>query len=272
MRFVRRFYWWLLNLMGSLPTVLLFLRDKDVGGEYGIGFREKLRLLRSFRRNAGEIETLSTLLEHLELASAILRVPWSTEGDVIECGCYVGGSSVNLSLVCALVGRRLIVCDSFEGLPEPEEYDRAHFAVHTGHTDEYEKGLFAATLDVAKDNIGRFGDLASCDFIVGFFEESLRDLRTKVVVAFLDVDLIDSVKPCITAIWPNLQEGCRIYVHEARNLALSSVFFDAEWWQSALQVAPPGLVGAGSGLALRAIWGSELGYAQKTSRAEQQPV
>ena len=39
------------------------------------------------------------------------------EGVVVECGCFLGGSTANLSLVCEVVGRELIVYDSFEGLP-----------------------------------------------------------------------------------------------------------------------------------------------------------
>ena len=46
-------------------------------------------------------------------------MPPELKGDVVECGCYLGGSSVNISLVCALTGRRLLIYDSFEGLPEP---------------------------------------------------------------------------------------------------------------------------------------------------------
>jgi O-methyltransferase len=56
----------------------------------------------------------------MELASAVLQVPRSTPGSVVECGCYVGGSTANLSLVCAATGRKLIIFDSFQGLPEPK--------------------------------------------------------------------------------------------------------------------------------------------------------
>jgi O-methyltransferase len=250
-------------LLISFPTLLQFLFDKEIGGAYGVGVRKKLRLVRAFRRNAKAIEILSSGIEHLELAAAILRVPPSVEGDVIECGCYVGGSSVNLSLTCSLVGRRLVICDSFEGLPEPDDYDREHPAPHAGHTDVYYKGRFAAPLELVKENLGRYGDLSVCEFVVGFFEDTLAGLDRKIVVGFLDVDLIDSLKPCLTAIWPNLQDERRLYVHEARSLSLVSIFFDAPWWQDNLGEGAPGFVGAGSGLPLATPDGSELGYAQK---------
>lgn len=250
------------SLLIALPTLLRFVFDKRIGGAYGVGVRKKLELVRAFRRNATSIEVLSAGVEHIELAGAILRIPPGVPGDVIECGCYVGGSSTNLSLTCALVGRRLVICDSFEGLPEPSEDDREHVSPHIGYTDVYYKGRFAASLDTVKDNIGRFGDLSVCDFVVGFFEHTLPGLDRPIAMGFLDVDFVDSLKPCITGIWPNLHEDSRLYVHEARSLSLVSVFFDVGWWRENLGIGAPGFIGAGSGLPLTS-GGSELGYAQK---------
>ncbi len=254
----------------TLPVVVDFLRTREIGAAYGVGPWRKLELLGRFRRNIRRVSTLSDFREHMELAAAILRVPPSVEGDVVECGCYVGGSSVNLSLVCALVGRRLLICDSFEGLPEPDEHDRVHVAVHGGHVDTYYKGRFAAPLEVVRRNLARCGDLSVCDFRVGFFDKTMGDLDRPVVMAFLDVDLIDSLKPCLAGLWPRLQDGCRAYVHEARNLPLVAVFFDGPWWWKTLGQAPPGFVGSGVGLPLGMAtkWGSELGYARKDARSE----
>ena len=53
-------------------------------------------------------------------------------GVVVECGCFMGGSTANLSLVCGIVGRGLIVYDSFEGLPRPTPGDRFATARPTG--------------------------------------------------------------------------------------------------------------------------------------------
>ena len=37
---------------------------------------------------------------HLAMAVKLLEIPPEVEGVVVECGCYVGGSSANLSLAC----------------------------------------------------------------------------------------------------------------------------------------------------------------------------
>lgn len=254
------------SLYLSLPAILAFLTSKDIGSDYGVGFGAKLKLLIRFCWNRRKVETLSDFREHMELAAAILRIPRDLEGKVVECGCYMGGSTINLSLVCKLTGRELLVFDSFEGLPEPQEYDRWHHAVHVQHTDIYYKGRFAASQEAVERNIAKFGSLGICEFRAGYYEETMRDIEDSVALAFLDVDLIDSLKPCLKGLWPKLGDDCRIYVHEALNLALVSVFFDQEWWRENLCQDAPGFVGSGVGLPLGIgkKHGSELGYAQNT--------
>jgi len=253
----------------SLSAVTLFLTSSEVGGEYGIGFTKKLRLLYRFHRNTQRILTLSDVREHMELAAAVLRVPKAAAGSVVEAGCYVGGSTANLSLVCAMTGRKLIVFDSFEGLPEPKEYDKWHHAIHAGHTDVYFKGRFAAAREVVEQNVARFGNIDACEFRAGYYSETMSSVSEPIVMAFLDVDLIDSLKPCLTGLWPNLVPGGRIYTHEARNLVFIALYFDQAWWREALNEDAPGFVGSGVGLPLGmdALWGSELGYAQKEKEA-----
>lgn len=252
-----------IRLLLKFPLIFQFILRRDLRSEYSIGPCYRVRIVSRVLANTKRLPTLSSGLEHLEMVSEIFRIPPSIVGDVIECGCYLGGSSANLSLACSRVNRQLVICDSFQGLPEPSEYDRRHFSVFDQHTDIYEKGRFAASLEDVKSNIDRRGKLAVCEFEVGFFEDTLQHLDRQYVLAFLDVDLVDSLKPCLLAIWPRLQDGCRVYVHEARSLSFVSLFFDSTWWRENLGEDAPGLVGAGAGLPLEAIFGSDLGYAQK---------
>lgn len=251
----------------KLPYLIAFATTREIGESYGVGLFEKLRLIARFYRNTRRVETLSSVVEHLELAAELLRMSPQVEGGVIECGCYVGGSSVNLSLACAMVGRRLVICDSFQGLPAPSDYDKSHPVPHRKDVEEYHEGQFAASLDVVRGNLERYGRIDVCEFKVGFFDESLRGLDLPVAMAFLDVDLIDSLRPCLTAIWPKLSATGHLYVHEAGDLDLVATFFEGDWWERELGEAPPGFIGAGTGLPLMPLVGSELGYAQKSPPA-----
>lgn len=252
-----------LRAMRTFPTLLAFLLKRSIGAGYGVGLPRKALLVARFWRNHRRLETLSDVIEHVELAAAVLSVPPAVDGVLVECGCYLGGSTANLSLVADLVGRRLVVFDSFQGLPELIEDDREHPTPFSDHVDVYEEGRFAASLASVRENIRRYGRLDICDFVPGFFEDTMVGFDSPTVCAFLDVDLVGSLKPCLAAIWPRLRSGCRVYVHEAQSLKLAAVFFDADWWTAALAEQPPGLIGAGTGLPLAAGVGSQLGYALK---------
>src|SRR5258708_2453695 len=67
-----------------------------------------------------------------------------TPGDIAEFGCFKGASTAKLSLAAAAVGKRLLVFDSFEGLPEPEPWDAEH---HIERPRTFRAGEYAGTLD-----------------------------------------------------------------------------------------------------------------------------
>lgn len=254
------------RLLRTSPTLLEFLLEG--GGEaFGAGVHTRAKLVARFRRNHRALETLSDVIEHVELARAVLAVPPAVEGVVVECGCYLGGSTVNLSLAAALAGRRLLVFDSFQGLPPPSEADARHPTPFSNWVDVYHEGRFAASLQTVQENVARLGRVDVCDFVPGFFEETMPFLAEPVVCAFLDVDLVDSLKPCLAALWPRLAPGCRLYVHEAQSMKLASVFFDSDWWEETVGEPAPGLIGAGTGLPLAAGVGSLLGYVEKGAAA-----
>lgn len=247
-----------------MPLLLLYFFRKEVGKEYGVGFWRKIVLLRAFRRNVRNIPSASDWQEHAAMAARILQIPRAWQGDVIECGSYKGASTANLSLVCALTGRKLIVCDSFEGLPDPSDNDRFHVQKIKGKHKEYKKGEYAGTLEEVRANIERYGNITVCEFIKGYFEETLPSLRQRAfVLIFLDVDLIASLKTCLRFLWHCLVPGCPLFSHEAQDLDFISLFFDKEWWRNELGVHAPFFVGAGTGLPLAIGKGSSLGYTEK---------
>ena len=51
----------------------------------------------------------------------ILSLDRGTDGCIVEAGCYKGGSSAKLSIAAKMTNRRLLVFDSFAGLPHDEE-------------------------------------------------------------------------------------------------------------------------------------------------------
>lgn len=234
----------------SSPVLLAEYFHPETGSEYGVGLREKLVLAGRMLANNRRIQTGSTFLEHLVMATKILNVPADVEGGIVECGCYKGGSTANLSLVAARCGRRLDVFDSFEGMPDPAPGDESHTLVASQQVHTYEAGSWRATLEEAQANVSQYGDGSVCHFHVGYFEETLATYDRDCVVAFLDVGLRESAETCLAALWPLLGDGSYLFTHEAKHMEIASLFFDREWWRDTLDREPPGLVGAGSGLGL----------------------
>ena len=123
-------------------------------------------------------------------------------GDVIECGAFKGYSACCLSWVCDYLGRRLIVADSFEGLPQNE-------------TDPYyEKGDFRGDFEEVTRNIASLGRIGCVDFVRGFFNESLQEINRPLCMIWMDVDLYESTMDVMNHLYDHLSVGGVIFSHE----------------------------------------------------------
>jgi O-methyltransferase len=160
----------------------------------------------------------------------------------VECGTFKGGTAASLSLACRLVGRKLVICDSFEGLPPADPRDRGAAGYHAGQ--------YAGALEEVKANIARYGDISVCEFVKGWFEDTLPDLADPIALAFLDVDLDASLNTCVLNLWPRLVDEGYIFIDEFVNVDYCSLFYSERYWKAHFDRTPPGMIGAGTGLAL----------------------
>jgi len=233
------------------------------GAAYGVDAPRRAQLVRAFQRITRNVESGTPWLVHVALAEALLRVPREQPGVVVECGAWQGASSAALSLVCAAVDRRLVVCDSFAGLPD--EGERRHVGLHTGVYGHYRAGMFAGTQEEVAANVAAYGAPDRVEYVPGLFADTLTTLAGPVAFGFLDVDLAGSTRDCLRALWPLLNEGACLYADDAGDLEVVQVYFDTAWWKAELGCAAPGFVGSGCGLPLRPGY-SSLGYTRKLTR------
>jgi O-methyltransferase len=242
------------------PEVIRFL-DPAIGADYDISVPEKLDFIGKVYRNSSRPDSLSSFLEQLALVRAVFSIPSSCEGAVAEFGCFKGYSTATLSLACRRTGRRLFVFDSFEGLPDPGN-PLTH--LHDGSVLTYQKGELAGSLDEVKANVTRYGAIEVCEFVKGFFENTLplRPADEKYCLIFEDADLPSSVKTIIHHAWPRLQDGCTFFTHEARDLEVAKIFFDDDYWRQETGRDAPGMIGSGLGLSYSLI-GSCMGVVVK---------
>ena len=227
----------------TVPLSILFiLSSRRLHPAYKLSVFRKLSLGFRMFLNTLRIRTGTSYKSHLAMALKILETPPDVRGDIVECGTWKGGSAANLSLVCRMTGRKLRIYDSFQGLPTGVAGDR-----EAGY---YKTGDYAGTLDEVRQNIGKGGALECCEFVQGWFEDTLPRLEGPVLLAFLDVDLEASLECCVRHIWPRLTDRGYIFIDEVVGVDYCALFYSERYWQTIFGRTPPGLIGAGAGLPL----------------------
>ncbi|HEY1660959.1 MAG TPA: TylF/MycF/NovP-related O-methyltransferase [Verrucomicrobiae bacterium] len=227
-------------------------------GSNAVGWMERLRIsIRiqwALKNNKGR--SASTLGEQLVLVNAIFEIPKSVPGAIAEFGCYKGLSSVALSIAAKHTGRKLIIFDSFEGLPEPVET-----ISHIADTSKliYKKGDLAGSLEEVRAVVEKYGELSGVEFVKGYFCDTLpkRPKDERYALIFEDADLVESVRDVLRYAWPKLEQGCFFFSHEALDLEVVKLFYSDQFWNSVHGTNAPGLAGAGLGLPIdEGQWGT----------------
>jgi O-methyltransferase len=227
----------------TLPATVLFLFwNPRVHPSYGLSWRRALALAYKMWRTTRNVTTGTSYKAHLAMASKLLEISPAVDGVVVECGCWLGGSTANLSLICEIVGRDLVVYDSFEGLPAPEGDDL--------YAKEEATGLLKGELGVVKENVRRFGAIEQCTFRKGWFRDTLPHHAEPVVLAFLDVDWQASLDDCVTHLWPHLTDRGYVFIDEFVLTDYCALFWSERYWERRFETTPPGLIGSGSGVGI----------------------
>jgi O-methyltransferase len=177
-----------------------------------VNFQEpdRVRILDLVRRIKRERMFLLEGHEAYQLASAVIQTG-KVPGDVIEVGVFQGGSA---KLICELKNdKRLHLCDTFDGLPQPHTID-VRFAI----------GSFKCPLESVQQYLAGYQGVR---FHQGLFPESAPSLReTKFSLAHLDVDLYSSTLGCLEFLYPRMARGGVIISHDYTTAAGVQRAFD----------------------------------------------
>lgn len=168
----------------------------------------------------------------------MLLAPRNEPGCFVEAGCFKGGSTAKFSVIAKMLGRDLVIFDSFEGLPENQE---AHVQSLQGHSIAgwFAGGSFCGSLDEVKNNITRYGEISVCHFVKGFFDDSMPKFTRPILAGFLDVDLASSTKSCLKYLFPLLVKGGVLCSQDGDFPLVMEVFKDAAFWRDEVGIAPP---------------------------------
>jgi len=226
----------------TIPFSLVFLlHSRKIHPAYGMSWRKRILFGLRVVRNKHRILTANSYKPALVMALKLFEMSPEVPGVVVECGTFKGGTAASLSLACKLVGRKLIICDSFEGLPPADPEDRGAAG--------YQAGQYAGALEEVRANIAKYGEIGVCEFVKGWFEDTLPHFDRPVALAFLDVDLDASLNTCVLNLWPHLVDEGYIFIDEFVNLDYCALFYSERYWKEHFGRTPPGMIGAGTGLA-----------------------
>jgi O-methyltransferase len=126
------------------------------------------------------------------------------KGDLVECGCALGGSAALMALTQRRVGglRPLWLFDTFEGLPAPTaddpDYEIADLFTGTCQASVADVQNLFDRLQVAKD----------LHLIKGLFRDTLPGAEVQqIALLHIDGDWYDSVKTCLENLYDKVTPG-----------------------------------------------------------------
>jgi O-methyltransferase len=160
-----------------------------------------------------------------ELVEAVLDE--GVPGDLVETGVWRGGASILMRAILVAHGavdRRVWVCDSFRGLPEP---DVGQFPVDASlkldpdaKRERSMKTVLAVSLDQVKANFEHYGllDEGVC-FLEGWFRDTLPDAPIdQIAVLRVDGDLYESTRDALVHLEPKVSAGGYVIIDDYNGL------------------------------------------------------
>jgi hypothetical protein len=208
-----------------------------------VGALARIDLIRRFIAVTNRTRGYHTLAEMLEVSEHILR---RARPIVVEAGCGHGSSTAKLSLAARAAGGRLLVFDSFRGLP-PNRERHVHL---DGRDIAFRAGAFRATLPAVQRTVARLGAPDVCSFHKGWFADTLPALAGGrwLDVVVLDVDLVESTAACVRELYPRLRPGGVLISLDGQLRATHELFTDASFWRDEVGAdSPPPMRGVGEG-------------------------
>ncbi|UUV07256.1 TylF/MycF family methyltransferase [Ruegeria sp. YS9] len=136
-------------------------------------------------------------------------------GDFVETGVWRGGASIFAKAVLFTYGqndRRVVLCDSFQGLPEPNE----ELYPHDKGSDFHKYDALAVSADSVRANFEKFGLLDdNVVFIEGFFKDTMPLVPSEqIAVLRLDGDMYESTIDPLRHLFGKVSKGGWIIVDD----------------------------------------------------------
>lgn len=186
----------------------------------------RFALVLAFVRVDWNIQHAHRPAEIVAIARAFHDLP---PGDMVEAGCWNGGSTAKFSLLCERFGRRLWVYDSFQGVME---HARASWQYNYA-------GEYAAPETLVRRNVERFGVLSAVAFVAGWFADTLApNPPPAVALAYIDCDVAEGTRDALMGITRTLSPGGVVFTQDYHIPTVRKLLDDPALWQALAVEAP----------------------------------
>ena len=240
-----------------------FINNPQIGKQFGLKYLDKIKILNKLRDSISNIDSATDINIHIILLKHILSLKKNSDGFIVECGAYKGATSIVLSIAAKITGRKLIIYDSFKGLPNSEADIKKRYYPHLKVTGRYKKGMYKGTIEEVTNNLKMYGFIDVCILRPGYFKDTLPKHREKIEFLFMDVDLLSSTKECLIYLWPHLISNGYCFTDDACDMDVAKIWFNDDWWKKNLKFKSPGYIGSGCGIPISPYF-SSLGYSIKS--------
>lgn len=223
---------------GDFGAILNFLRNDNIK----LSLIKRLMVIKQFYLISYKVDCIHTQSEILEYVTSILEMPPTIKGYFVEAGCYKGGSTSKFSIAAALSNRKLVVFDSFKGIPD---HDESHDKNIFGTEAKFDPGSYLGSFEEVKKNIAKFGNLEVCTLIKGWFEDTMSIFHEPLAGVYLDCDLASSTRTCLKYLYPLLEKGGLLFSQDGHLPLVIEVFQNDDFWHKEIGCQKPFIHGLG---------------------------
>ncbi len=131
-------------------------------------------------------------------ANQMLRLVQNVEGDMVECGTYIGATARLMIQACKPFGKKLHIFDSFEGVSEPSQFDGTH----------WQKGFLSASEECVHAQLKPFATKDDYTLYKGWIPERFNEVADKLIsFVHIDVDLYKPTRDSIEFFYSRMNEN-----------------------------------------------------------------
>ncbi len=203
---------------GYLPLISL----------HSLRFLSRIKILIEFIRIDWHVVHAHKPCEIVRVCEAIAERRAFPGEIVVEAGCWKGGSTAKLSILCDLFGYELWIYNSFQGVE----------AVYEGGYNF--TGEYAAAQDEVRNNIQHFGCLQVCTITSGWFKDTLAlaPITRPIRLAYIDCDLAKGTNEVLEGIIPGLVQDGVIFTQDYHIRSVRNLLQDHHTWCSLRKPMP----------------------------------